>query len=72
MNRGETAAYIGYSPGWFSAKLPELYALGFPRPLPLLDKWDRRAVDRWIDWLGGEAPRTEADEADAWARAARG
>jgi hypothetical protein len=72
MNRGETAAYIGYSATWFTEKLPELYALGFPRPLPVLDKWDRHAVDRWLDRLGGEAPRSEADEIDAWARAAGG
>ena len=72
MNRGETAAYIGYSATWFGEHLQELYIKGFPQPLPLLERWDRHAVDRWLDRLGGEAPMTEQDEADAWLRAARG
>lgn len=72
MNRTETACYIGYSTTWFNEKLPHLYAGGFPRPLPLLDRWDRIAVDRWLDRLGGEAPATEQVEADAWLRAANG
>lgn len=72
MNRIETASYIGYSATWFAENLPRLYAGGFPKPLPLLDRWDRHAVDRWLDRLGGEAPATEQDDADAWLRAAHG
>ena len=72
MNQAETAGYIGYSPAWFGAKLGGLYAMGFPKPLPLLERWDRHAVDRWLDRLGGEAPRTVGDEHDAWMRAANG
>jgi hypothetical protein len=72
MNRVETAGYIGYSLTWFNAKLDELYARGFPKPLPVLERWDRHAVDRWLDRLGGEAPRTAHDEHDAWMRAANG
>ena len=46
--------------------------MDFPKPLPLLERWDRHAVDRWLDRLGGEAPRTVDDEHDAWLRAANG
>lgn len=72
MNRTETAAYIGYSPTWFSEHLDELYRRGFPRPLQLLDRWDRRAVDLWLDRLGGIEPAPAEREADAWMRAANG
>lgn len=72
LNRAETAAYIGYSVTWFAERLPELYAKGFPAPLPLLERWDRHAIDRWLDRLGGNMPMTVEDERDAWARAARG
>lgn len=72
MNRTETAGYIGYSSSWFDEHLPRLYAGGFPKPLPLLERWDRWAVDRWIDRLGGEAPESEQDDAAAWLRAANG
>ena len=71
MNKTDTAAYIGRSATWFGENLPRLYAGGFPKPLPLLDQWDRNAVDRWLDRLGG-APATDRDESDAWLRAANG
>jgi hypothetical protein len=72
MNRGETAGYIGRSATWFGSRLGDLYAVGFPKPLPFLDQWDRHAVDRWLDRLGGEVPLSERDEADAWLRTANG
>ena len=72
MNKVETAAYIGRSSTWFTTQLGTLYASGFPRPLPLLDSWDRFAVDRWLDRLGGEVPLREHDEHDAWMTAAHG
>lgn len=72
LNRVETAEYIGYSASWFGARLPVLYAKGFPKPLPILERWDRHAVDRWLDRLGGDLPLTEHDEQDAWMRAANG
>ena len=72
MNQAETAGYIGYSTTWFGSRLGDLYAMGFPKPLPLLERWDRHAVDRWLDRLGGEVPLSEHDEHDAWMRAANG
>jgi hypothetical protein len=72
IGRSETAGYIGRSATWFASRLGDLYAMGFPKPLPFLDQWDRHAVDRWLDRLGGDVPLSQRDEADAWLRAANG
>jgi len=43
------AHYIGHSSGWLRVHYPELCAHGFPRRDDLLDGWDLKAVDEWLD-----------------------
>lgn len=66
------AGYLGRSDTWFREHLPELYAKGFPQPLGMFGSWDRRAVDLWLDRIGGIEVEPEAADADAWLRAAHG
>ncbi len=72
LTQAETAGYIGKSPSWLSEHLPELEAMGFPKPVPFLDGYDRAAVDSWLDRLGGLAPGDTTDHSAAWEAAARG
>jgi len=43
------AHYLGHSSGWLRVHYPELCAHGFPRRDDLLDGWDLKAVDEWLD-----------------------
>lgn len=70
--RSQVMTLLGYKcPKSFRARLPALYAVGFPLPLPLRGalKWSLPQVDHWIA-TGGRAtlelssPRT-AGEVDA-------
>jgi predicted DNA-binding transcriptional regulator AlpA len=36
------------SRSWFYQHRAELEAANFPRPLPIVDRWDPAAIDRWI------------------------
>ena len=45
----ETAHYCGLSLSGFETKRPELEATGFPKPDPVLGRYDRAAVDDWFD-----------------------
>lgn len=53
MRRCEVPAYIGRSLTWFAEHRVELERAGFPTPLPLVDGYDRVAIDAWLDNLGG-------------------
>ncbi len=60
--REAAAQYVGISAG----KFDELVGDGrMPKPLQIDGRkvWDRRAVDRALDRLGGEADRNEWDAA---------
>lgn len=56
-NRGATAAeiaaYLGLSETRFAALLPTLRQSGFPDPDPLIERYDRKAVDSWFDRRSG-------------------
>jgi hypothetical protein len=43
------AHYLGHSSSWLRVHYPELRAQGFPRRDDLLDGWDLKAVDEWLD-----------------------
>ena len=49
MTEGEVAAYLGRDLPWFRRNRDVLAAHGFPEPLPGVDRFDRVAVDAWLD-----------------------
>lgn len=51
LTADELAEYLGHSPGWFAQARPRLEAQGFPAPLGEIDRYDRAAVDRWLDTM---------------------
>jgi len=71
LSAAETAAYLGRSLTWFVEHRAELEAQGFPRPLPFMDGYDREAIDRWVDALGGERRSPVTDYRTAWSSAAK-
>lgn len=55
LNEAEAAAYVGLSPTTFAKRVAEG---AIPPPVPLSQRrigWDRLALDRWVDGLGGVA-----------------
>lgn len=66
---------LGKGPTWFAEKRAMLEAIGFPRPLPILDGYDMAAVEDWLDGLSGRRinqSQPATGSADAWVRAADG
>lgn len=66
-NRGmaavETAYYLGLSQGRFAELLAALQAEGFPTADPTTGRYDRRAVDLWLDRRAGLAePCSDLDQ----------
>jgi hypothetical protein len=60
-SRQELMTLLGYKcPKSFRARLPALYAIGFPLPLPLrgAGKWSAAQVDHWLA-TGGRTPILE-------------
>jgi hypothetical protein len=72
MTDSECAGYLGRSLTWFLQHRQELIEAGFPPKLPILDLYDREAVDRWLDKQGAHKERMRRDWSDAWQRAANG
>ncbi|MFM1975239.1 MAG: hypothetical protein RL145_85 [Pseudomonadota bacterium] len=61
-SRAQLMTLLGYKcPKSFRARLPALYAVGFPLPLPLRGsaKWSAPQVDHWIA-TGGRTPLASA------------
>lgn len=59
LTTDQVAVYLGCQNANMRDLLPELYNLGFPHPLPVLDRWDIRAVDKWLDRKSGVNPDPE-------------
>ena len=55
LKKCDVLARLGWSPGKFKSKRPELEAAGFPMFDELLDGWDAPAMDRWHDERAGLA-----------------
>lgn len=51
VNQTKLAVYLGKSKGWLSSNLKDLQSNGFPKKLDLVDGYDLRDVDLWIDGL---------------------
>lgn len=46
----QTAARLGRSYAWFTKNRADLFAEGFPEPVPGCgNMWDPRAIDLWLD-----------------------
>ncbi len=72
MTSEAVAEYLGYrSAKSFQSRLPVLRANGFPPRIAGLHRWDRAAIDRWLDEQSGITHDDPADEMgrglDAWA-----
>ncbi len=65
MTSEAVAEYLGYrSAKSFQSRLPVLRAKGFPPRIAGLHRWDRAAIDRWLDEQSGithDDPVAEAD-----------
>lgn len=59
MTTDQVAGYLGCEEVDMGELLPQLYNLGFPHPLPVLDRWDVQAVDKWLDRKSGINPDPE-------------
>ena len=72
VGRMQLAVYLNRSESWLAVHLLEMEARGFPSALPIVGGYDLRAVDAWLDQIGGAIPELEGHAADAWMRAAHG
>ena len=52
MTEAEAASYLGRDVAWLRANLDRLEEMGFPAPLDAVDRYDRAAIDKWLDALG--------------------
>lgn len=71
FNRAEAASYLGVSRGYFD-KLVQLGQLPAALPFPGVKRWDKGALDQWLDAVsgvpaGGQADGTSAAY-DEWSR----
>lgn len=65
LSRAEAAAYCGFKPSAFSAHVS---AGRLPGPLAGLKKWDRAAIDAYLDKISGiNTPMPAVEEDDPWA-----
>lgn len=54
LTKAEAAGLLGHGEGWLTDKrLNQLYSTGFPRPDPILERFDRVAIDSWLDRRSG-------------------
>lgn len=65
LGAAEVAAWLGISVRAFRAKKPALEAAGFPRPHPVVRRWDRQALDRWADAQAGRSADAQAAAVDS-------
>lgn len=72
LSKQQSAFYIGKSTSWLDEHAEELYAQGFPRPLGTLGGYDKAAIDRWVDRLGGNTEPDAKDHDRAWREASSG
>lgn len=60
MAEEDVAHYLGIAPSFLSTIRDKLETLGFPRRDPVLQRRDRRLIDRWLDLRGGLIDRSAA------------
>lgn len=67
----QAARYIGRSPSWFYEHRAQLATEGFPARLPMVDAYDRAAIDDWLDRLGGRQLPGQTTGPMGWKRKRR-
>jgi hypothetical protein len=72
MTEADVAYHLGRSLTWFQQHKAELIEAGFPPKLPIIDLYDREAVDRWLDQQGDPNERARRAFTDVWQKAALG
>jgi hypothetical protein len=65
LGAAEVAAWLGVSVRTFRARRPALEAAGFPRPHPVIRRWDRVALDAWADTQMGRSADAAAAAIDS-------
>lgn len=53
LDAGEVAFYLGVDLTHFKSNRIAFEVLGFPAPLKMFGRWDKRAVDAWLDAQSG-------------------
>jgi predicted DNA-binding transcriptional regulator AlpA len=73
-NAHQLAGYLGVS----DTKFAELRKQkNFPQPLPYGSRWDRKAIDEWLDTVGGlkDVPEINSakgiDQSSPWSKAVK-
>lgn len=65
LGQAEVAAWLGLSPRTFRARKAALEAAGFPRPHPVVRRWDRVALDAWANGQIGQSADADAAAVDS-------
>ena len=64
MTSHDVAYYLGFANvKTFQSRLPKLRKLGFPDKIGALNRWDRAAIDRWLDEQSGLAEQSALEKA---------
>ncbi len=62
----DVTSRLGRSRAWFYQHRQELNALGFPRPHPVIRKWDAVQVEDWLNGqMGLTTSKAPANDMDA-------
>lgn len=69
MRSRDVAAYLGLSTAGFYSKRAGLEAAGFPRADPLTRRFDRDAIDAWLDQRAGLDHSPTKEVRRAWIEA---
>jgi hypothetical protein len=51
---------LGMSPAWFTLHRAELEKMGFPTPIPVLNRYLPSAVQEWLVMKGRAAPKSDS------------
>jgi len=63
-NQEEVAMRLHKTSDWFRRKREQLEARGFPRKSDMLDGWDSKAIETWLDQMAGLNQSRNDDEDD--------
>lgn len=61
----EVARRLRRSQKWLAENRSKLEKAGFPAPLPVIGRYDSKAIDAWLDRMGGLASPSAAS-GDPW------
>jgi predicted DNA-binding transcriptional regulator AlpA len=48
LNAAAVARRLGRGRSWFYENRADLERIGFPRPIPVVGRWDPARVDEWV------------------------